>query len=194
MSPGEAIVQALADAGYELRRRRGGLQWLRDPGVVTLEHPLEDPEALARPAVVPLPEGQPMVRYVAVIELGAAAGGGAVDLDNEPVKTYAAFRRRWLERRNLDPNRCSVIGVRGESMEPVLPDGCSVLVNRAEAARRRRAGGIFVLQTGDGLVVKRLEKSDGRWVLVSEHQAWADQPWDVDTKIIGEVRWMATAF
>ena len=35
-------------------------------------------------------------------------------------------------------------------MEPVLPEGSAILVDRAR--RRRRTGGIFVVRTGDGTV------------------------------------------
>ena len=42
-------------------------------------------------------------------------------------------------------------------MEPTLPDGCSILVDRS---RRRRLGGhVYVVRSpDDGLVVKRLDK------------------------------------
>ena len=184
----EGVAEALRAVGYEVGRRQGGLKRLEDFGVVTLEHALEDSGAVVRPAIVSAPADLPEVHHVGVIELAAAAGGGAADLD-ETVRSYVAFRRDWLSQRGLDPSQCSVIGVRGESMEPVLPAGCSILVNRAE--RHRRAGQVFVLRTGDGLVVKRLAQEDGRWLLLSEHPAWKPLPWDRETSIIGEVRWMA---
>ena len=34
--------------------------------------------------------------------------------------------------------------VRGESMEPTLLDGCSILVDRSQSRRRRRAGRLNV--------------------------------------------------
>lgn len=128
-------------------------------------------------------------RPVNVIELASAAGGGAVDLD-ESVKGTVWFRRDWLDRHGLDAAQCVVIGVRGESMEPTLPDGCSILVNRA--SRRRREGRIYVVRTDDGLVVKRLEKdSSGNWLLGSEHPAWMPVAWPNRAEVIGQVRWMA---
>ena len=128
-------------------------------------------------------------RPVNVIELASAAGGGALDLD-ESVKSTVWFRRDWLDRHGLDATQCVVIGVRGESMEPTLPDGCSVLVNRA--SRRRRQGRIYVVRTGEGLVVKRLEKDgSGNWLLGSEHPAWVPVAWPAGAEVIGQVRWMA---
>ena len=80
--------------------------------------------------------------------------------------------------------------VQGESMEPTLPEGSSILVDRAR--RRRRAGGIFVVRTGDGVVIKRLGKdATGSWQLLSDHPAWEPTPWPDDAAIIDEVKWMA---
>lgn len=49
----------------------------------------------------------------------------------------------------LDPAQCTVVKVQGESMEPALPEGSDILADCA----RRRAGGIFVVRTADGVVV-----------------------------------------
>ncbi len=126
---------------------------------------------------------------MAVHRLQVAAGGGALDLD-ETVKSYAHFRHEWLSRQGLVADRCSIIGVMGESMEPTLPEGCVILLDRNR--QRRREGRIFVLRTGEGLVVKRAGKgTDGGWQLVSDHPRWPDAPWPGDAVIIGEVRWMA---
>ena len=63
---------------------------------------------------------------------------------------------------------------------------------RLKKGLRRREGRIFVLRTGEGLVVKRAGKgTDGGWLLVSDHPGWPDTPWPDDATIIGEVRWMA---
>ena len=58
----------------------------------------------------------------------------------------------------------------GESMEPTLPDGCVILMDRNRT--RRRKDHIFVLRTDDGLIVKRLGKDQqGNWLLASDHPA-----------------------
>ena len=105
------------------------------------------------------------------------------------MKTYAYFREEWLKRRGLVAEKCSIINVMGESMEPTLPDGCVVLLDHNR--RSRRKGKIFVVRTEDGLVVKRAGKDPGgRWQLVSDHPAWPPQPW-ARAMVIGEVKWMA---
>ena len=131
----------------------------------------------------------PMKDPVDVNEVAAAAGGGAVVFD-ETVVGRIWFRRDWLDRHAIDPDQCNVISVRGESMEPILPSGCSILVDLSHGRRRRRVGRIYVMRTEDGLVVKRAGKdAEGNWRIESEHPAWPPVPWSETTDIIGEVRW-----
>ena len=126
---------------------------------------------------------------------GAAGGGGAV-VDHERITGRVKFRRQWLARHGLPAGECRVIQVLGESMEPTLVDGCSILVN--QASRRRRVGRIFVVRTDDGLVVKRAGKDRaGAWQLLSDNsnkQAWPTVPWPDDAPVIGEVKWTARTF
>ena len=104
---------------------------------------LTDEQALSAPGISPKIRGFPGTRPVAVHRLQTAAGSGALDLD-ETVKGYAYFRHEWLSRRGLVAERCSIIGVRGESMEPTLPEGCVILLARNR--RQRREGRIFVVR------------------------------------------------
>lgn len=130
-------------------------------------------------------------RQVEVRELAAAAGGGA-GADDERVVGRVAFRRTWLDRHGLDPKSCTVIGVMGESMDPTLPEGCSILVDRDH--KGLRDGRIFVVRTDDGLVVKRAGKDQsGDWLMLSDNDSpdWPPLPWPQDAKVIGEVKWMA---
>ena len=170
-------------------------QALRDeimarPGAPRVADDLTDDQALANPGISPaIRDHLPGTRPVAVHRLQAAAGGGALDLD-ETVRSYAYFRHEWLSRHGLVANRCRIIGVMGESMEPTLPVGCVILLDHNR--RHRREGRIFVVRTADGLVIKRAGKgSDGRWQLVSDHPRWPDAPWPDDATITGEVKWMA---
>ncbi len=136
-----------------------------------------------------LPPGS---RSMGAREVEVAAGGGAVNIDEAPEKGRLWFRRDWLDRHGIDTTQCVVISVRGESMEPTLPDGCSILVDRSRT--RRRAGGIFVIDAEDGLIVKRLGKAGRRWLLVSDHPSWSDVPWPQQATVIGEVRWASRTF
>ena len=130
----------------------------------------------------------PGARPVPVRRLRTAAGSGALDLDEE-VKAYAYFRHEWLSRHGLVADRCSIISVMGESMEPTLPEDSVILVDHNR--KRRLKGHIFVVRKSDGLVVKRAGKDDsGNWLLVSDHPAWESERWG-EAEVIGEVKWMA---
>lgn len=153
---------------------------LEPPAEAGAEAPAQPPAASG---VIAFP-----VRRVDRMALSVAAGGGAAEMD-EAVVDHLTFRRDWLDRNGLDPSQCTVVDVQGESMEPTLPEGCAILVDRAR--RRRRADGIFVVRTADGVVVKRAGKdASGAWLLISDHPAWEPVPWPRDAVVIGEVKWM----
>ena len=136
-------------------------------------------------------EGSPS-RPVVTYELAAAAGGGAMELDETPTG-IVYFRYDWLTQHGLDAKQCCVMGVVGESMETMLPDGCAILVNRRPGIRRR-VDHLYVVINDLGLIVKRAGKDeDGQWLLVSDHPAWEPVPWG-DAQMIGEVKWMARTF
>ena len=124
-------------------------------------------------------------------EVAAAAGGGAAIYD-ETVTATVPFRREWLRRHRIDPRTASVIGVRGESMEPTLPDGCSIIVDRGR--RDLRPGRIYVMRTEEGLVVKRVRHNAQGWWLMSDNPRWAPLLLTEETDVIGEVRWAARTF
>ena len=129
---------------------------------------------------------------VGVSELASAAGDGA-DVYDERVTGRVKFQRAWLARHGLVARNCRIIQVSGESMEPTLIDGCSILVNHA--SRRRHLGHIYVVRTGDGLVVKRAGRdAAGVWQLVSDNpdkRVWPSRPWPPDAVIVGQVKWTA---
>ena len=130
----------------------------------------------------------PGIRWVEVRGLAAAAGGGAAVLGEE-IEGYLAFRRKWLANHGIDPTQCVVIDVTGDSMEPTLPEGSAILVDRAQ--RRRQAGRIYVIRGENGLLVKRALRQQQGWVMASDNSPHPSLPWQPDAQVIGEVRWMA---
>ena len=133
-------------------------------------------------------EAPPGTRPVDVVEFAAAAGGGG-EGRGERVRGLAWFSRSWLDRLNLDATRCAIIRVRGESMEPTLPDGCSILFDRNR--RNRRDGRIYVVRTHGGLIAKRAAKRGRGWDLASDNPAVGREPWPADAETVGEVVWVA---
>ena len=125
-------------------------------------------------------------------EVASAAGVGAEVYDETPVGLLW-FRNDWLVSHSIDPEQSNIISVRGASMEPTLPDGCSILVDRKR--REPQEGRIYVMRTEEGLVVKRLGlDEEGRWELLSDSPDWRATPMSHGTEIIGEVRWLGRTF
>ena len=130
-------------------------------------------------------------RPVEVLEFAAAAGDGSGG-DMVPRAGVVWFRRDWLQRLGLDPARCAVMRVQGESMEPTIAAGSSILVDRSRTQRRN--GRIFVVRTAVGMVVKRAVRGeDGSWQLASDHRAWKPVAFPEDAVILGHVVWTARA-
>ena len=102
------------------------------------------------------------------------------------------FRNDWLDSHAIDPKQCNIISVRGDSMEPTLPDGCQVIVDRNR--KELRNGRIYVMRTEEGLVVKRVKQNAQGWWLMSDNPTWAPLFLSEDTDIIGEVRWLGRTF
>ena len=131
----------------------------------------------------------PGTRPVDVIELEAAAGGSGQPMRNGVVG-QVWFRHGWLEVRGLDPERCVVMGVAGDSMAPRFPDGCSVLVNRAHT--EWEPPGVYIVRTAEGLLIKRAARAeDGAAIMRNDHPDWPDEPLPEAAEIMGRVRWMA---
>ena len=129
-------------------------------------------------------------RQIEIAQYAAAAGGGAEEAEERIVGTLA-FCRQWIDRHALRPGSCAVIDVRGESMEPTLWNGASILFDRSRG--EWRPGDIFVIRIPDqGLVVKRAgENEAGNRQLLSDHPAWEPAPYPDDAEIIGQVVWTA---
>ena len=130
--------------------------------------------------------------FVEVQEVEASAGSGRL-IDGAPSRGRLVFQREWLVAHRINPGYCTVIGVSGDSMEPTLPDGCSILVDHTRLSRVN--GHIYVFQTEDELLVKRAVGSTRKgWEMVSDNRYWPPVPWPEDAVIKGEVRWSARTF
>ena len=120
-------------------------------------------------------------------EVAAAAGVGAQTYD-ETIKGRVPFLTSWLRRHQIRPANCNIISVRDESMEPTLPGGCSVIVDRSR--REPFEDRIYVMRIDEGVVVKRLGiDDDGHWEARSDNHNWSPIPLRYGAEIIGEVRW-----
>lgn len=130
--------------------------------------------------------------HIAIVEVDAAAGPGAL-VGYEHVIGDMKFPREWLRTQDLVAERCRLIRVVGESMEPTLPDRGVILVDLQR--KERRDGQICVIRIGDDLIVKRtVEDAHAGWLLKSDNpnkDTWPSEPWPDEALVVGQVRWVS---
>jgi hypothetical protein len=91
---------------------------------------------------------------VPILDVEASAGYGAL-AEMEAKSAQFGFDPNWLRKLTASKSpSLSIIGVRGDSMEPTLSDGDDVLVDLGDNQTRLRDG-IYVLRMDDTLAVKR---------------------------------------
>lgn len=119
----------------------------------------------------------------------ASAGQGALPGDEETTGFYA-FNRKWLARRGLNPDRLSIISVKGDSMEPGFCNNDLILVDQAQT--RPSDGLIFVFRVDTDLFLKRVQTlPDGNLQLISANKMYppilVDATKSTAFKVIGRV-------
>ncbi|MCP1659267.1 S24 family peptidase [Neisseria perflava] len=130
--------------------------------------------------------------FIPRYDIQAAAGHGQLVGNEKPVFTMA-FRRDWVETYvTRDTKNLSVISVKGDSMEGVLNDGDTILINHGETTPR---DGLYVLRLNENLLVKRLQLIPGGIVnVISANEAYPAFEIDLkhptdDVAVIGRVEW-----
>lgn len=139
---------------------------------------------------IAMPE-KDMMEFDLVQKVEARAGAGAsLETSGETVGLYA-FRRDFLEANRLSIDNVVLMSVTGDSMQPLLYENDTILINKAE--QEVVEGRIFVVTYGDELRVKRLYKSPRGVILRSENREYPDiaiEDADLEQFIIhGRVRW-----
>lgn len=130
------------------------------------------------------------VEMVAVPRFDARASAGPGGLvDGERSEGSLRIDAALLRELRVRPVDASIIAVTGESMEPTLMDGDTILVDRGD--RRGVSGAIHVVRHDDTLLVKRLARVAGGVELLSDNPDWStiDIPGTPD--IVGRVVWVA---
>lgn len=109
---------------------------------------------------------------VPLVELRLSAGvaGFEVTQDGESSIGSVKLDRRFVESKHYDPSKLFALRVRGESMEPKLSAGDTVIIDTADT--RPVDGGIFAVNYEGEAVIKRMSRDAGDWWLTSDN---ADQ-------------------
>ena len=177
----EAEERAAREAEARIRREEARN---REQLEVALQHRDEELDRLRARAKGPRTIER--FRPIADLDVEAAAGPEAY-VEKEPVIGHLAFREDWLAGKGINPDKCSIIQVRGRSMEPTLQAGSRILVDRQRTRRLRDR--IFVVWTEDGVVVKRLARDGDDWILVSDNADYPPIPWPEGAEVVGQIMW-----
>ena len=123
-----------------------------------------------------------------------SAGGGSFEITHE-IQGFYSFRKDWLRKRGV-PNQMALMDIFGNSMDPELKDGDTVLVDQSQKAIL--AGAVYAVGIEDTVMVKRVEKHPNKLVLLSNNEAYSPiflQGHELDTiRIIGKVIWSCREF
>jgi|SRR3990167_6478636 len=131
--------------------------------------------------------------YIPLYDARISAGHGSWSAGAR-ILTHLAFTRYSLRKKGLDSSNLSAVQVDGDSMEGLLSDGDTVMVDHSRNTLEGEA--VYVICLDDHLYAKRLQKQfDGAVQIISENKAYRDMvvPRDrlADLQIIGRVVWAA---
>lgn len=134
------------------------------------------------------------VAFLPIYDLRLSAGPGAWVEDHPIAITKEPFRRALLEGLTASPVSLLLMArVSGDSMDPSLVDGDTVLVDRGQAHPTR--DGIYALRWVDDVMVKRIsvDPRDGFLSILSDNRAYRsyESVAPQDITILGRVIWLA---
>lgn len=107
-------------------------------------------------------------------DVQASAGHGVTVLEEIEIERIA-FRLDWLREIGLDPEQCSMLTSRGDSMGDTIPDGSLMLVDR-RPDQPIVSGCIYVIVLDGDLLVKRVSRNVDRTIdLISDNPIYPVQ-------------------
>ncbi len=138
--------------------------------------------------------GEQVYSTIKVYDIDASAGLGTVPV-SEAVADQIAFTRAWLIRHGIPADMSGLVRVRGDSMEPTIPDGSYVLV-QFNIDQSNLKPGIYIIRLDDAIVIKRLQlspKKEDNWIsLISDNPSYPptviNNPDDTSFVAIARVR------
>lgn len=139
------------------------------------------------------PPDEKLQGYAMIPKVRAIAGAGESLVTSGKITGQYAFRENFLQREHIHPDKCVLMCVAGDSMEPLIREGDTILVDESEKEQLPHDGFIYVVGLGDALMVKRLAKIPHGWRLCSENKERPDidvQGDELDIfRVYGRVRW-----
>ncbi|MBQ9405703.1 MAG: peptidase, S24 family protein [Desulfovibrio sp.] len=133
--------------------------------------------------------GEELNGFVFVPRVEAVAGAGeSWETSAEPAGMYA-FRESFMRIIGINPRHAIMMYVRGDSMEPLINDHDTILVDTRD--NEPRDGFIYLIGFGETAMVKRLQRTPRGWNLCSENKNYPPIPVEGQEvmQVHGRVRW-----
>jgi phage repressor protein C with HTH and peptisase S24 domain len=150
------------------RRFRFNLEWI-DTGVGPVFYNVESSADVA-------------FKNIPKVAARLSAGTGSFECE-QAVSEYLSFQSSWLARKGSAASMVAM-EVFGHSMEPVIHEGDTVLIDQSQ--KNILAGAIYAVGVEDTIMVKRLEKHPDKLVLCSDNKDF--QPIYLEADLLSKVR------
>ncbi len=162
-----------------------------DARLPPLQPPLQPP---ARPQSNPLPAesglSDPKTPEASVTRLRFAgdvrAAAGAGEEVFEETEMSITIPSEALPT-GLDPDTCIALRVEGDSMEPTIHSGDTLVIDQSD--REPLEGRAYVVRSATGLIIKRLRQEAGAWIMASDNPDFPPRPMAGEDRILGRVLW-----
>lgn len=145
---------------------------ITSPGDYSIYKPVHTSNAAENPSpyqkVIGPDPGSPGIVFIRKIKLKLSAGitGFSSDPDHDEGDPIP-LSKRWLTENGFNEWNLVAIKVRGDSMEPTLRAGDTVIINTAD--KKPHDGSVFAVNYEGEDVVKRMSRDIGQWWLCSDN-------------------------
>jgi len=124
-----------------------------------------------------------------------SAGGGSLETTGE-IKGFYAFRKDFLRGMGTPSRNLVLMDITGNSMEPTLFAGDTVLLATDEENKKVKVGDFAAVRIDSEIIIKRIAKAPGKLILISDNKTYKEIVIDLSQEnqnfeIIGKAKWMA---
>lgn len=117
------------------------------------------------------------------------AGGGSFEIEATPIEEHI-FKQSWLEKKGT-PSAMVLMDVTGDSMEPFICQGDTVLVDQSQTTIHPNT--IYAVGIEDSIMIKRVLTTQHNVTLASDNSAYSPIELQGDEllsfRIIGKIVW-----
>lgn len=176
--PGSQVLEALVSKGFNanwILTKEGGML-LHGDGVKD-----QSPDCSSDFVYIPK-----------MVPVEVSTGGGSAPTQEVALQNHA-FRRDWLVSKGLQARTLAIVTGKGDSMEPTIPDGSTLLVDTA--IKEFHQDGVYVVRLDGHLYAKRLQRGQaGSILVISDNPLYnrveISRDEQEDFQVLGKVVWL----